>query len=167
MAKRAFSFTIPKPVTSTTAGQPGVAGTPERLMYDDLGTKYFDADSGENRDAIIAYNFPSGATTAEIKFDRGFSRTREQRVLVANFGDGYEQRVRDGLNHITEKFTVNLANRRWEEIALISSFLDTKTPQSFSIILERETLKVVCDTYSVNIGHDDVQSLSMELRRVY
>ena len=167
MPKRAFSFTIPKPVTSTTAGQPGTVGTPERLMYDDLGAKYLDADSGEDRAAIIAYNFPSGTLTAEIKVDRGFSRTREQRILTANFGDGYEQRVRDGLNHIAENFTVNLANRRWEEIALISSFLDTKTPQSFPIILERETLKVVCDTYNVNIGHDDVQSLSMELRRVY
>ena len=166
MAKRAFSFTIPKPVTSNTPG-PGALGTPERLMHDDLGAKYLDADSGEDRTAIIAYNFPGGATIAEIKFDRGFSRTREQRILSANFGDGYEQRVRDGLNHIAEKFTVNLANRRWEEIALISSFLDTKTPQSFPIILERETLKVVCDTYNVNIGHDDVQSLSMELRRVY
>ena len=47
------------------------------------------------------------------------------------------------------------------------SFLDNKTPQSFPITLERETFKVVCDSYNVNIGHDDVQSISMELRRVY
>ena len=162
MAARAFSFNISKPVDGTD-------GTIEKLMFTDLGTKYPDtgAEAGENRTAIIGYNFPSGATTAEIKFDRGFSRSRQQRVLIADFGDGYEQRLRDGINHINDTFGVQLANRRWEEIALISSFLDNISPQSFSIVLERETFKVVCDGYSVNIGHDDVQSISMELRRVY
>jgi phage-related protein len=162
MAARAFSFNISKPVD-------GANGTIEKLMFTDLGTKYPDtgAQAGENRTAIITYNFPGGATLAEIKFDRGFSRSRNQRTLTANFGDGYEQRIRDGINHIVDTFGVQLANRRWEEIALVSSFLDNKTPQSFPITLERETFKVVCDSYNVNIGHDDVQSISMELRRVY
>ena len=160
MAARAFSFNISKPVT-------GTGGTIENLMFADLGAKYADADDGENRTAILTYNFPGGATLAEIKFDRGFSRSRNQRTLTANFGDGYEQRIRDGINHIVDTFGVQLANRRWEEIALVSSFLDNKTPQSYPITLERETFKVVCDSYNVNIGHDDVQSISMELRRVY
>ena len=54
-----------------------------------------------------------------------------------------------------------------EEIALISSFFDVISPQNFDITLERETIKVICETFSVQIGHDDVQSISAEFRRVY
>ena len=51
--------------------------------------------------------------------------------------------------------------------ALISSFFDVISPQNFPITLERETIKVICETFSVIIGHDDVQSITAEFRRVY
>ena len=168
MASRAFSFSIPRPY------DPAVTmysiGTPQRDIFDDLTAKYGTATSGggETVTDIIQYNFGTGAATSvEIKFDRGFARQTENRVLIASFGDGYEQRVRDGINPKVETFNMNLANRRLEEIALISSFVDTTSPGHFNITLELETIKVVCDTYSVNIGHDAVQSISMQLRRVY
>ena len=164
MASRAFSFSIPKPNDSFSIG------TPQKDMFTDLTAKYGTATSGggETVTDIIQYNFGTGAATSvEIKFDRGFARQTQNRVLIANFGDGYEQRVRDGINPKVETFNMNLANRRWEEIALISSFVDSTSPGHFNITLELETIKVVCDTYSVNIGHDAVQSISMQLRRVY
>ena len=162
MAARAFSFTIPKPFASGTAG----ATADQVNMFNDLSTKYADADSGEQTADIIAYNFPTG-NSVEIKFDRGFSRQVQQRVLRARFGEGYEQRVRDGINHKEESFGMSLANRRWEEIALISSFLDVVTPRSFPIVLERETIKVVCENYNVIMTQGDIQSIQTQLRRVY
>ena len=62
---------------------------------------------------------------------------------------------------------MNLANRRWEEIALISSFFDVVTPRSFPIVLERETIKVVCQNYNVVVSQSDIQSIKTQLRRVY
>ena len=44
----------------------------------------FTANSGNNGGIVVA--------------DRGLSRSVNQRVLVAKFGDGYEQRVGDGIN---------------------------------------------------------------------
>ena len=161
MAARAFSFNIPKPVSAASPT------TTAQKIYSDLATKYATADSGEQVTDIVAYNYPGGITTAEIKFDRGFSREVEQRILSASFGDGYEQRIRDGINTKTEKYSVSFLNRRWEEIALISSFFDVISPQNFTITLERETIKVICETFSVGIGHDDVLSITAEFRRVY
>ena len=92
MAARAFSFNIPKPVSASPAI------TTAQKIYSDLAVKYATADTGEQVTDIVAYNYLGGATTAEIKFDRGFSREVEQRILSASFGDGYEQRIRDGIN---------------------------------------------------------------------
>ena len=161
MAARAFSFNIPKPVSASTPS------TTAQKIYSDLAVKYATADTGEQVTDIVAYNYPSGITSAEIKFDRGFSREVEQRILTANFGDGYEQRVRDGINSKMETYSVTFSNRRWEEIALISSFLDVVTPRSFPIVLERETIKVVCENYNVIMTQGDIQSIQTQLRRVY
>ena len=164
MAARAFSFTIPKPLA---AGSSGFTDQDVQInLFNDLFVKYSDADAGSQVGDIVQYNFGTSGFV-EIKFDRGFSRQVQQRVLSTKFGDGYEQRIRDGINHKEESFAIRLANRRWEEIALISSYFDIITPGNFPIILERETIKVVCQNYSIQIGHTDLQSISTQLKRVY
>lgn len=159
---RAFGFNIDKP-----QGTVGIRGK----ILSDLQTKYPQSDPASTDEDgylnIIAKLFPGAATNREITFDRGFSRESTHRVLTASFGDGYQQRVRDGINTKVDKFSVTLSNRIWQEIALISSFFDVIHPQSFQINMERENFKVVVDTYSVMVGHDDVQSISAELSRVY
>ena len=131
----------------------------------------YNAESGvpadEVYDNIIDTLYPTGFNNREIKFDRGFSRQAEQKLLVTNFGDGYEQRVRDGINTKREIYNMNLANRLWQEIALIAVYFDIIQPASFTIRLERETVRVALNTYSINIGHDDVQSITATMRRVY
>lgn len=159
---RAFGFNIDKPQ--------GTVGIPGKILSD-LQTKYPQSDPASTDEDgylnIIAKLFPGAATNREITFDRGFSRESTHRVLTASFGDGYQQRVRDGINTKVDKFSVTLSNRIWQEIALISSFFDVIHPQSFQINMERENFKVVLDTYSVMVGHDDVQSISADLSRVY
>ena len=160
---RAFGFNIPKPQGTT-----GIAG---RLLAD-LTAKYPQPDTNtpdpEGYFTMLGKLYPSGISSREITFDRGFTKESSHRILTATFGDGYEQRVRDGINTLDQNFSITLSNRIWEEIALISSYFDIIQPQSFSINLEKQTgIKVVLETYSVMVGHDDVQSISAELRRVY
>ena len=75
--------------------------------------------------------------------------------------------MRDGINTKREIYNMNLANRLWQEIALIAVYFDIIQPASFTIRLERETVRVALNTYSINIGHDDVQSITATMRRVY
>ena len=61
MAARAFSFNIPKPVSASTPS------TTAQKIYSDLAVKYATADTGEQVTDIVAYNYPSGIASAEIK----------------------------------------------------------------------------------------------------
>ena len=79
MASRAFSFDIPKPATGvdTTALQ--------QNLFFDLRDKY-PAESGVDSDQIytdiITEMYPTGFSNREIKFDRGFSRETQQRIIT-------------------------------------------------------------------------------------
>lgn len=117
----------------------------------------FTANSGNNGGIVVA--------------DRGLSRSVNQRVLVAKFGDGYEQRVGDGINTKDDSFEIGLTNRTAAEINKISAFLDLKTGKAFTFTVTDNAgdtnLKVVCDTYSINYVQDDIHSLTATFRRVY
>ena len=112
----------------------------------------------------------------EAVADRGLSRKSKHNVLTAKFGDGYEQRVLDGINTKQDMFNISFKNREAEDINLISGFLDDKAGKNFDFVitdtfssgsLTTSTLKVVCDGYDINYGQSDNHSLSCQLRRVY
>lgn len=118
----------------------------------------------------------SSSSNFEAVADRGLSRQAQQRVLTAKFGDGYEQRVRDGINTKTENFNISFNNRNADEINLIAAYLDSKAALSFELVitdtfsggsLTTSTIDVVCDTYQIQYGHTDYHSLTTTLRRVY
>lgn len=164
---RKFSFVIPKPVENTSATTE--ADKFADALFDELKLRFPTSGAGSD-DAytnIISFLFPSGATEKEITFDRGFSKESSQRILTTQFGDGYAQRIKAGINTKVEKFSMNINNRTWEEVELISAFLDIKTPKSFPITLQRESILVVCDSYSLTAIQSPIHSISAELRRVY
>ena len=112
----------------------------------------------------------------EAVADRGLSRKSKHNVLTAKFGDGYEQRVLDGINTKQDQFNIAFKNRDSAEINLIAAFLDDSAGKSFDFVitdkfssgnLTTSTLKVVCDGYDINYGQADNHSLSCQLRRVY
>ena len=112
----------------------------------------------------------------EAVADRGLSRKSKHNVLTAKFGDGYEQRVLDGINTKQDMFNISFKNREAEAINLIAGFLDDKAGTNFDFVitdtfssgsLTTSTLKVVCDGYDINYGQADNHSLSCQLRRVY
>ena len=118
----------------------------------------------------------TGQTAFEATADRGMTRSSNHRVLTAKFGDGYEQRVLDGINTKNDSFNLSFNNRTAEDINLIAAFLDDKAAKNFNFTitdtftggsLSNSTIKVVCDNYNVNYVRDNFHSLTCTLRRVY
>ena len=121
--------------------------------------------------------------TTYVTPDKSMSKQSAPRVLVASFGDGYEQRIADGINTLNETYSLSFASRPKADIDDIVAFLDGKKGvSSFPLILpdsnvtsnptgpagvgERE-VKVVTTDYSVSYNYDNFYSLSLSLKRVF
>ena len=115
----------------------------------------------------LSSGYSSTGTDTDAVIDRGAGRTTSRRVLSAKFGDGYEQRVLDGINNIEETYSISFKNRAQAEINTIADFLDDQPPAPFQFYIGNDTVYVICDSYSISYGHDSVNSLSAQFRRVY
>ncbi len=107
--------------------------------------------------------------------DKTLTRNNKPRVIKIQFGDGYEQRVQEGINNITQNFSVSFNNRPKAEIDDIMAFLDNKAgttafdftyPDTNASGNER-TVKVVCEDYTQTYSFDDFYSCTATFRRVY
>lgn len=111
------------------------------------------------------------AALEDISVDRGFTRNVKQNLLIAKFGDGYEQRVGNGINTKQEKYNVSFKNRSVTEVNKIAEFLDAYIGKNFDFRVTNhsgtEVLKVICETYNIAYTNTEVHSLSATLRRVY
>ena len=111
-----------------------------------------------------------------VRPDRFFSKASKPRVLVAKFGDGYEQRLADGINTIEQTFDVSFVNRSKTEIDDIMAYFDAKggvTAFNFTIpdsnvgSPAETVIKVVCDTYNQVYVQTDCYTCTATFRRVY
>jgi phage-related protein len=117
-----------------------------------------------------------------ISPDKGLTRNSTPKVLVAKFGDGYEQRLPNGINSINETFSATFNNRTKEEIDDITGYLASlKGATSFTYTIPDITqtsnvapdtagerrLKVVCENYSQVYNYGDFYSAMATFRRVY
>ena len=109
--------------------------------------------------------------------DKQLTKTSNPRVLTAKFGDGYEQRVADGINTLNETYSLTFKHRAKADIDDIVLFLDTqKNVTKFTLTLpdtnnttrsgERD-VKVVAEQYTTNYEYDDFYTLNVTLRRVF
>ena len=64
-------------------------------------------------------------TDSKVVPDKGLSRTSSPKVRSAQFGDGYEQRLADGLNSLEETFGVTFNNRAKVAADDINAFFNT------------------------------------------
>ena len=107
--------------------------------------------------------------------DKGLTRTSSPKVLVAKFGDGYEQRLPNGINSIDETFNATFNNRTKEEIDAITGYLASlKGATSFTYTIpdtngsgNKTSIKVVCENYSQVYNYGDFYSAMATFRRVY
>ena len=109
--------------------------------------------------------------------DKSMSKQSTPKVLVATFGDGYEQRIADGINTLAETYSLSFSTRTKEDIDDIVLFLDTQKGVSKFILTlpdsnnttrtgERD-VKVISKTYSTTYDYDNFYSLSLSLQRVF
>jgi phage-related protein len=58
--------------------------------------------------------------------DRSLKRASKPRILEARFGDGYGQRMRDGINQLDQSWSLSFNNRPITDIRLLQNFLESK-----------------------------------------
>ncbi len=109
--------------------------------------------------------------------DKSMSKSTAPRVLTANFGDGYEQRIADGINSLNETYSLSFKTRAKADIDDIVLFLDSQKNVSKFLLTIPDTnnttrtgekdVKVVATNYSVTYDYENFYSLSLSLKRVY
>jgi phage-related protein len=68
----------------------------------------------------------TGVNTSKVIPDRSLTNSSTTTVRVAKFGDGYQQRVADGLNSVGSSFSLSFNNRTKEDIDDIVAFFESK-----------------------------------------
>ena len=114
--------------------------TTNTINTDTNGTRVTGATPGSN-----IYGF-----SAAVMFDKGISEAPKPRVLKAQFGDGYEMRIRDGINNTPRKWSLVFNNRTREDIDNLYRF--------FIVLASVDTCRLtVPDTTAVSVGSTDLQ----------
>ena len=124
----------------------------------------------------MAIGFIYTGTTYAIP-DKTMSRKSTPNVLVAQFGDGYQQRTANGINSIQEEYSVSFNTREKAFIDDVVVFLDGKlgaTAFTFTLPDTNNTtrtgekdVQVICQDYSTNYEYDDFYTLTATFKRVY
>lgn len=107
-----------------------------------------------------------------VSVDKGFSRTSSPRVHTMSFGDGYEQRLADGINNLTQTMNVSFSTRPKAEIDDLVAFFESLGGVSkFRMTIDdsngNETIKVICRQWNQTWAYDNFYSLSATFERVY
>ena len=194
-----FTMTIPADSISTTVKTTAEAATSQAIVSVATVSAFFVGDkvSGTNvpsNSTISSIDIPNKRITlnnnistaiannttltithppsdVKVTVDRGLNKKTKQRVLTAQFGDGYSQRVRHGINPKDDIFRVTFKNRSSAEINRLAKFFDNFAAKAFPFTVtdfDGETqMKVTCDDYSVSYIQTTVHNLSATFIRVY
>ncbi len=123
----------------------------------------------------MAIGFSVGGSLGNVTPDKQMTRTTRPQILMATFGDGYEQRAIDGINSLRETYTASFKTRTKEDVDDIVTYLEsTNGVTAFNFTIpdtnsagNEKTIKVVFVDYSINYEYDKFYTLSVNLRRVY
>ncbi len=113
--------------------------------------------------------------SSAVQPDKQFTRTNNPRVHLVQFGDGYEQRLQNGINSLNQEISVSFATRPKAEIDDLVAFFESLagvTKFRFDIAdtnagSDTETIKVVCSEWEQSWEYDDYYTLDATFRRVY
>ena len=125
----------------------------------------------------MALGFSTGSSfgSRTIIPDKGMSRSNEPVIFKAEFGDGYQQRIANGINNLKQEFSVSFATREKAEIDdIIGFFESTNGVTAFDFTFadtnasgNEETVKVYVSQFTQNWDYDDFYTLSATFVRVY
>ena len=110
--------------------------------------------------------------SAGVSVDKGFSRLNQPIIHSITFGDGYEQRVANGINNLQQTMSVTFNTRPKAEIDDLVAFFESLGGVSkFQMTIDdsngNETIKVVCKRWTQSWDYDNFYSLSATFERVY
>lgn len=92
----------------------------------------------------------------------------EPRVKTSRFGDGYEQRVEDGINTQPKAWHLTFGVRSRAEAVAIRAFLRAHASTSFDWAdPDGETLRYVCRSHSHQINGHNNEIISAVFRQVF
>lgn len=101
--------------------------------------------------------------------DYGFSKEVKPNVRAVSFGDGYEQRISDGINPIGSEWSLSFKRPIAIITAIENYLLTTKGSLSFDFLAPNgATYKVVAkDGWTVTDSDVGVQTLTVKFKRVF
>jgi len=117
-----------------------------------------------------------------VMFDKGASETPKPRVLKAQFGDGYEMRVADGINNTPRTWSLAFNNRTNDDIDNLYRFFQvlasvdtcrltvpdtTAVAGTGSTVDVEEAVTVVIEGYNRIFGQTEYYSLACTAREVF
>ena len=110
--------------------------------------------------------------SAGVPVDKGFQRTSSPKIHAMKFGDGFEQRIADGINNLQQTMSVSFSTRPKAEIDDLVAFFEslggvTKFRMTIDDTNGAETIKVVCSEWEQKWEYDDYYTLDAKFRRVY
>lgn len=107
--------------------------------------------------------------------DKGLPKNSTPKIHLATFGDGYEQRIPDGINSLKETLEVSFNNRPIEEVDRLQALFESLkgvTPINFTIpdseaIGGERNILVVCTSWSLTYTNTIAYGIRVSMRRVY
>jgi phage-related protein len=80
------------------------------------------------------------------------SRDDEWRMNTAQFGDGYSQRMLDGINALNRKWSLTWGTRESADINAMVAFLEAQQAKAFDFLEQQTgtTWRVFCDAWRID-----------------
>ena len=60
----------------------------------------------------MAIGFDVGGTLGVVVPDRGLQVQSKPKVLIADYGDGYTQRLANGIQNLQQQYKISITNRK-------------------------------------------------------
>lgn len=101
---------------------------------------------------------------------RGFNTETTARVREARFGDGYVQRIVEGINNLNQTWNLQFQSNDITTVAAIEAFLVSKGgSQGFTWLPPGEATEVtvICNKWSKTYDSEISRSLTATFERVY
>ena len=125
----------------------------------------------------MALGFSTGSSYGNrtIVPDKGMSKKNDPVIFRAEFGDGYEQRIANGINNLKQEFGVSFATRPKAEIDdIVGYFESTNGVTAFDFTFadtnaggNEETVKDYVANFEQKWDYNDYYTLTATFRRVY
>ena len=112
------------------------------------------------------------ATFPTIKTFSSLRIKKDSKVIRANFGDGYEQVAKSGINSTTPTLTLEWDFISGEDFVLLSDFIDqVSAVESFTITDPLTdvvyTVRYVENTFNATATNDNYHNVTIDVKKVY